>query len=453
MNIIKAINNKLPISSTKKKILNNIYWAVFGKVINILSGLLVGVLIARYLGPEQFGLMNYVISYVTIFNVLATFGFDNIEIRELSKADTSNTGKILGTALFLRLIFAVATLLTVIISVTIFETNDFTKWMIIIYAFSFIAGTLNVIKNYFTAIVLNEYVVKTEIFRTVVSALTKILLLWAKAPLEWFIVAVTIDFFIIASGYIISYKKKVGSFVNWIFDKQIARYQIKEAYPLVFSGAAILIYQKIDQLMIGNMIDNVSVGQYSVGAKLSEFLVFIPMIISQTLTPLLVRAKVNSKEDYVKKRQLFLDVIFWPTFFLCGLLFISAKPLILFLYGKEYLDAIPVFQIMVWKAVFSAMFTSSAQIIVIEKLQRYAVLRNVVGCLFNVILNLLLIPKIGIEGAALTSIITLCLTGYICHLFIKPYSFLFSLQSDSVLNGLRRLKNLSIETLKKSRNA
>jgi O-antigen/teichoic acid export membrane protein len=452
MRILHLLKFKSLLTGNKRKIAKNLSWAVLGKVVNILSGLFVGVLVARYLGPDQFGLMNYVISYVTLFNILATFGFDNIEIREIARKDYS-VEKILGTAFILRILLASITFIIIVITTFIFESDSFTTWMIIAYSLTLIFGALNVIRNYFTAIVLNEYIVKSEILRTVLGAVIKVFLLFIGATLKWFIIATIFDFLIIAISYVRSYLKQNGTIRTWSFDKTIAFYHLKESLPLLFSGAAILIYQKIDQLMIRNMLDNESVGQYAVGAKLSEFILFIPMIISQTVAPLLIEARAKDVLDYERRRQQFFDVIFWSTFIFSLILSLLAKPIILILYGSNYLPAIPVLQIMAWKAIFSAMFSSSGQIIVIEQKQKYAVIRNLIGCAFSICLNFFLIPVLGIIGSAIVSIITLCLTGYLSHIIIKPYRFLFAIQSDSILYGLFRLKSILLVIQKRLKNA
>jgi O-antigen/teichoic acid export membrane protein len=438
---LKSLNfllKKINLSDNREKVIRNIFWAFLAKFLNIFSGLFVGILVARYLGPEQFGLMSYVISYVTLFSIFASFGFDNIEIRELAKNNNAKN-EILGTALYLRLFLACFTIILIAISVRVFEADRFTLWMIIIYSFSLILNTFSVIKNYFTSIVDNEYIVKTEIIRIIIGAAIKILLLIADAPLEWFIIAITFDFIIIATGYIFSYRKKIGNLVQWSFDKEIAIYHVKESFPLLLSGAAIILYQTIDQIMIRNMISNVAVGHYVVAAKLAEFIVFIPLIIAQTVTPILVQARSSNVSTYELKRKELFDIVIWCTVLFSLALSLLAEPLILFLYGNEFSEAIPVLQIIAWKAVFAAMFVSSGQIIIIEHIHKLAVFRNLIGCLFNIFLNLLLIPTIGIVGSAIASVLTLLITGYLSHLLIKPYRFIFIIQSNSIFLGLPRI--------------
>lgn len=207
------------------------------------GALFVGILVARYLGPSQYGLMNYVISYVTLFTVISNFGLDDIEIRELSKCP-DNRNVILGTSFRLRLFFATLAFLMILITLYFYKTDIFTTYMILGYSLVLYTGCFNIIRNYFTSIVKNEYVVKSEIIRTVVGAGIKVLLLWIKAPLEWFIMAVIFDTILVAGGYLISYRKLVGKISEWKYDKKNSIYFIKESFPLVLSGQQLLFIRE-----------------------------------------------------------------------------------------------------------------------------------------------------------------------------------------------------------------
>ena len=175
-------------SETKKKIIKNLFWAILGKCVGLFGNLIIGIFIARYLGPTQYGLMNYVISYVTIFTIISNFGLDNIEIRELSR-NGDNKEMILGTSLGLRLLFSFIAFICVFFSVFLFDLEQESRILIIIYALSIFPSAFNLIRNYFTSIVLNEYVVKSEIIRTIIGASIKITLLLFNAPIILFIVA------------------------------------------------------------------------------------------------------------------------------------------------------------------------------------------------------------------------------------------------------------------------
>jgi len=442
MTLIDKLLNKLKLSANRRKVLKNVCWAVLGKVVNIICGLLVGVLVARYLGPDKFGLMNYVISYVTLFSVFATFGLDSIEIRELSKNNALKE-RILGTAFALRLVFAITTILLILVTLILFESDRYTFVMVMVYALSLIISTLNVIRNYFTSIVLNEYVVKTEISRTLVGSGVKALLLLGHCSLTWFIVASTFDFVLVSGGYLYSYRKKVGSLLAWKIDGAIARMLVCESFPLLLSGTAIIIYQKIDTVMIRNMLDNASVGQFSVASKITELAIFIPVVMSQTISPLLVRAYQEDPVRYHAKRQQFMDIMVWSAIVMAVAMSVMAAPVIRLLYGSNYLSAIPVLQIMAWKAVFIALSSASGQMIIIQHLQRYAVVRNIIGCVVTVGLNYLLIPVWGIIGSAIATVVTVSFSGYFSHFFIKSYRYLVPIQTNAFFLGWRQLANLA----------
>lgn len=438
MKFIDHMLDKTKLSPNWRKVVKNVYWAVLGKVVNIASGLLVGILVARYLGPDKFGLMNYVISYVTLFSILASFGLDGVEIRELSKTHAVKE-VILGSAFAIRLLFAVVTVFLVLLTLIIFESDRFTFIMVMIYSLSLILSTVNVIRNYFTSIILNEYVVKTEILRTVVGSGIKVLLLINHSSLAWFIAANTLDFVLIGAGYIYSYRGKAGSIRAWRVDRSVARMLIKESFPLLLSGTAIVIYQRIDAVMIRNMMDNASVGQFSVASKITELAIFIPMVVAQTVTPLLVQAHQANPARYQAKRQQFMDLMVWSAVAMALVMSVFAAPAIHLLYGNKYLEAIPVLQIMAWKAVFMALFAGSGQLIIIENLQRYAAVRNIIGCVVSVGLNLLLIPVWGIVGSAVATVITMAFSGYFSHFFIKRYHYLLPVQTKALFFGWKRL--------------
>ena len=441
MSLINKIIGRLNLSPTKEKVVRNVVWAVTGKVVTLLGGLLVGIFVARYLGPEQYGLMSYVMSYVAIFQVLASFGMDQIEIREESKMPDKKD-KIIGTAFALKIAFAIITMILVAITIWIFEADSFTKWMIILYSISMIANSFGVIRNYFTSLVWNEYIVKTEITRTFIGAGIKVGLLLLHAPLVWFIAATLFDTILIACGYWVSYRSKINSSKHWKFDKNQAVYLIKQSFPLLLSGAAVVVYQKIDQVMIGNMIDKEAVGYYAVAATFVSIIGFIPTTLAQTISPILVRTYEFDKTEYQKKAQLFINTSTWIIILVCIIVCALSYPLIRYTYGLQYMAAIPLLQITIFKEIGYCMAQTSGTMIITENIQKVVVLRNLIGCLTCVILNYWLIPLYGVIGAAISSVITAFCTGWLAHSILPPYKHIFKIQTQSLLLGWKDLAHL-----------
>ena len=242
MNLLSKYQN---LDGNKKRIFMNVFWAMLGKIVNMAAALFVGILVARYLGPENYGVMNYVVSYVALFSVIATFGLSNIEVRELSRTPEKKN-ELLGTCFVIRFVFTSIAYLAIIATVYVFDTDSFTKVMILLYGLSlYTTSCFEVIRNYFTSIVKNEYVVKSEIARTIIGASIKVFLLLIHAPLWCFIAAMVFDTVLVASGYIISYNSVIGSIRGWRYDKSIVKYLLSQSFPLLLSGAAIIIYQRV----------------------------------------------------------------------------------------------------------------------------------------------------------------------------------------------------------------
>lgn len=439
--MIKIIS-RIKFSPAKKNIAKNIYWATLGKVVGMLAQLFVGILVARYLGPEQYGLMNYVISYVAIFEVVSEFGLSNIEIRELSsKKDDRN--KILGSAFAVRLFFTIIAYLTLSISLILYKADPFTTKMILIYGLYIFSKCFTIIRNYFTSIIMNEYVVKTEIFRTFLGASIKIILLLMHAPLACFILAVAFDGIIVSSGYIFNYHQKVGKIRKWTFEKKEAIYLAKEGFPLLLSSAAIIIYNKIDQVMIGNMLNNSHVGYYATAEKFLTLILFIPQILVQTVTPILVKKYEIDYSSYLNMRLKFIGIVVWTAIIISFCVSICSYWLVYLTFGNTYILAVPVLSIISWKTVGNALSETSGQLIILERKQKWAVFRNLIGCILNVVLNLLLIPQLGIIGSAWVSLITIFISGFFSNYIITPYRSIFKDQIRALWKGWYYILNIN----------
>lgn len=428
----------MKLTNTHKKIFSNVIWSLGGKIVSMASALFVGILVARYLGPEKYGLMNYVISYVALFTVVASFGMNNIEIRELSKHN-ENRNTILGTCFRLRLMFAVMAYLLMCVTLLIYKSDAFTSAMILTYGLVLFTETGAVLRNYFTSIVKNEYIAKSEIFRTLIGAVVKILLLWLKVPLQYFIIAQLFDSFLVASGYYICYKKSVGSLREWNFDKTLIPYIVKESFPLLLSGAAIIIYQRIDQVMIGNMLSKEDVGYFATAGKFVDLILFIPTVLVQTITPMLVRIKEQKELSYEQKKRTFVSITTWIAIIISFMVSLMAFCLIRYTFGESYIAAIPVLQIMAYKAVGMALSASGGQIIIIERMQKWAFIRNVLGCFLCIILNYYLLPIYGIVGSAAITIFTVLFTGTLSNVLIPQYHSIFKIQMYALFFGWKEL--------------
>lgn len=421
-------------TSIKRKIIRNVCWAVIGKVATLFSTLIVGIFVARYLGPKQYGLMNYIISIVSLFTVFATFGSSEIIIRELSKKERPKE-VVLGSAMALRVGLAILCFISIIIYLFFSSETTETSILILIYSSSIFFSCSEVIRFYFTSIVDNEYIVKSEIFRTIIGAIAKIVLLFCKAPLIAFVFALAFDFLLLASGYIVVYRKKVDPICQWNIDFKFVKALLITSFPLLISSAAVIIYQRIDQVMIAKMLDNEFVGYFSTAMSFVNILAFIPIIIMQTTSPILVEYWKNDKLKYEQESQRIIGATTWLLIILCSIVALLSSPIINYTYGACYTDAIPVLQILVFKVVGIAIINLSGQLIIIENIHQLAFIRNILSCVICIICNYYFIPRWGIIGSAWATIITVFFTGEVANIFIPKYHHILKKQNIALLLG------------------
>ena len=426
------------LSENRRKVIRNVAWAMLGKAVSMVGVLFVGILVGRYLGPEKYGLMNYVISFVALFEILSEFGLGNIEIRELAKKPESRDA-IMGTCFALRVAFAVLAYILLWGAVVVTENDAYTRNVIGIYGLYLFAVPFNVARNYFTSIVKNEYVVKSQIARTILGALIKIILLWQKMSLTWFILATGFDFYLLAAGYVQAYRTQVGRFRDWRFDSRRIPFLLAESFPLLLSGAAVVIYQRIDQVMIKHLVSKEGVGYFATAGMFLNVVLFLPTVLVQTVAPMLVQLRQKDIAAYRKKAEEVTGGVIWLSVLMALAVTGAAPWMIGWTYGAKYAAAIPILQVLIWKTVGMALSTASGYLIVIEGIQKLTVLRNLIGCVACVGLNWFLLPRWGVMGAAWATLITVVLSGFFANALIPPYRDIFLLQVRALVTGWKGL--------------
>ena len=435
----------LHISETKKKVVSNLAWAVAGKTLNLAGTLVLGIIVARYLGPEQYGLMNYVFSYVFLFQVLACFGLDNIEIREEAKGQTPYN-VIIGTAFWLKVVFGLICIVLSVATAYLMSEDSFTITLIAIYATYIVFNAFVVIRNYFTSIVENKYVVLSEIFRTFVGIAIKVVLLLLDCSLIWFVAAFAFDWLLLAGGYISAYQKKIGRLTDWKFSKSCAIYMLRESLPLLITNAAVIIYQRIDQVMIGQLLpDKTNVGYFSVAAKFVEVMIFIPATLANTISPVLVKLQKQNSEEYAVKSQHFMNISLWISIVVSGVVSLLAYWIILFTFGEEYLPSVVILQVLSFKMAGTALSNTAGTMLIVEGLQKWVFFRDILGCIACVILNYWLLSRYGAVASAFVAIISNITAGYIADAIIPAYRHLFRQQTKAIFLGWRDL--IHVKTL------
>ncbi len=414
------------------KYFRNTSWLFGEKILRMVIGLFVGIWVARYLGPEQFGLFSYAQSFVGLFTAIATLGLDGIVVRELVK-NPEKESMLIGTAFFLKLFGAFGVLVILGFAIGFTSNDNLTNMLIFIIASATIFQSFNVIDFYFQSKVLSKYVVFANVISLFISSIVKIGLILSNAPLIAFAWVILFDSFVLALGFIYFYFRNNLSVKSWKFDKITALELLRDSWPLILSSIVISIYMKIDQVMIKEMLDSEAVGQYAAAVRLSEAWYFIPMVIASSLFPAIINAKKKSEELYYARLQKLYDLMVWLAIAIALPMTFLSDWIVNLLFGSEYSQAGAVLMIHIWAGIFVFLSVASGKFIVNENLTKQALYRNLIGSIINIILNINFINVYGIVGAAWSTLISYMFAGFLYDLFNQQLKKTFYLKLNALL--------------------
>ena len=422
-----------------RKYFANTSWLLGERILRMAVLLFVGIYVARYLGPERFGLLSYTLSFVLLFSSLASFGLDDILVRELVK-QPKQRNDLLGSVFWLK-ICGTLVMGTAIALILRFKAEDQqTYWMIALITFGFLFQATNVVDFYFQSQVQSKFAVKAQAFQLLVTSIFKIYLVWNQAELIWFAFALMLDQAVVAVLFLIMYRWKIEWFPFFSFTWTQAKKLMRDAWPLIFAGMVVSVYMKIDQVMLKEMLDAKAVGVYAAAVKLCEAWYFVPTAVMASLFPAVIEARKKSETLYDERVQNLYDLMVWASVAVALPTTLLADWVILILYGTDFQEAADVLRIYIWAGVFVTLGIASSKWLVVENLQRYLFYRTVLGALLNVGCNLWLIPIYGIKGAAFATLVAQGTAGFLSLSFFKKtrHNFLLAAKSLSIYGAYKR---------------
>ena len=404
---------------TKRNFLTNISWLFIDKVIRIFGGLLVGVWVARYLGPADYGLLNFALAYTSFFVIFVQLGLDQILVRELVKHPALEDS-LMGTAFYMKLGGAFLAIGLIAVSLLFLSVDTLTKTAIMLISFGMIFQSFDVIDIFFQSKVLSKYVVIARSSVFIILSIIKVLLIMFQYEVTAFILTQVAGFVLTALFLLYLYLKQGFSVKNWKFHKKVMYQLLLYGWSLALSGLIITIYTKIDQVMIGTMLNNAEVGIYSVAVTLSSAWLFVPTIFSNTFMPYFVNLKNTDYNLYRERLIQLYSLMFWLSTVMGIMVLLFGKWGIKILYGDAYSNAYLPLVLMIWNGIFISQAVARGIWLISENLQRYRLYNNLFAVTLNVIANILLIPKYGINGAAVATLLTQGLGTWVFPFVWKP---------------------------------
>ncbi|HDH7823203.1 TPA: flippase [Raoultella planticola] len=396
----------------KERSITNIIWLMSDSILRLGLGFIINVWLARYLGPEQFGSFNYSFAMIAIYSAVASLGMNGVVVRELVKGDVDNS-IIMGTSFFLQVIGSISAAVFVILTVMILRPHESSLMLAVICMLpSVLFRSSDVIKYWFESTVSSKYTVISQNIAFFVSAFVKIIIIFSDGGYYFIAVTVSLEALILSILLFYFFKKKTNLF-KWKFDYEEAKRLLNISWPLVLSGVALMLYMRIDQIMIGNIIGDAAVGIYSVAVKMVEVWYFIPVAIVSSLFPKIIKLREQSKESYDKRLQFLYDILVIIGVTLALAITFVSDYIISLLYDHHYFSASKIIKLYAWVSIFYFLSSASGRWYINEGLQKYALTRNLAGLFIGIVLNYILIPIYGAEGSVYATLIAFGCAGYL----------------------------------------
>ncbi|OAI13056.1 hypothetical protein A1507_18040 [Methylomonas koyamae] len=380
----------------------------------IISGLFVGIWVARYLGPEKFGLYSYILACYAIMSGISKLGMDGVLVREFV-----NRPKLidvyLGTGFWLKLISAIIGVGFVAFFLPLISNEKTENQYILAISVGMLFQSVEVMEFYFQSQVLAKVVSICKVTQLILSSLLRIFLVTVGANLSWFILIGVFDLIMLAFSYCIAnlIHRRMGFWKY--FSAEIAVSLLKDAWPLLFSTIVIIVYTRIDLMLIKDMIGDYEAGVYSAAVRLVEAWYFVPVVVANSLFPAILNAKNVEQEFYYTRLQGLYRLIVYLGVVITILMYMFSDLLVVKLFGQNYLMASEVLKLYVLGIVFVFFGTVRSKWILAENLQKYSFYYVFFGGVVNVLLGYVLIKKLGILGGAISNLVSL-----VCVVIVFP---------------------------------
>lgn len=416
-----------------QKILGNTGWLFADKVLRMGMGLLISVWIARYLGPEQFGLFNYATAIVALFTAMATLGLNNIVVRDLLN-HPEEANATLGTACLLQLIGGVLATGAAVVAVSVMRPNDATaRLLVAIIGSAMVFKASDVIRYWFEAKVQSKYTVLVENAAFLVFAAVKLGLIFVEAPLLAFVWIVLAEACLVAVLLLFIYIQQGNRLSAWRYHYARTKALLNDSWPLILSGLAAMLYMRMDQIMLGQMLGDEAVGIYSAAVRLSEMWYFISTIIVSSVFPALLSAKKESIQLYHQRLNKLFELMAILALSLALPISFMSEWIVKIMYGPGFELSAQVLVIHVWAGVFVFSGIASSRWFIAENLQKYTFYRTLAGCVINFVLNFIFIPKYGVIGSAWASVISQAVACIFFNAANKKTRLIFIIQIKAIV--------------------
>lgn len=426
--------------------LGNAGWLALDRLLRLAVGLIVTVWVARYLGPERFGQLNFALAFVALFGPFAGLGLKNILVRDIVRAPEGNADTV-GSAFALAIIGGLLAYLLALVCITCLRPgNTEAITLVAIAGLVLLFRFGDVAAFWFEAQIRSKYVAWASVCAFLAFSLVKIVLILQEALLPAFAWASAGEVALIAVLSVIAFHVKGLGLDALRVSLPRAKGLLVDSWPLMLSGFSMMIYMKVDQVMLGFMAGDEEVGIYSAAARISELWYFIPMVIVASLFPSILKSREVDNKRYLSRLQSLCDLMAWLALVVALPVTFFSDVAITLIFGTGYANAGDILTVHVWAGLFVFLGVAGGRWYVAEGRQILNFYRKGTGAVVNIVLNWLLIPAWGGLGAAVATVLSYALVELFSDSWREETRLLFWIKLRALnfpLSGMRIIQEVN----------
>lgn len=397
-----------------QRIVKNTSIIIIGDLIFRLISLVVIIYLARYLGTDGFGKYSFVFTYLAFFGIIADLGLQIILVREMARYPTI-APKLIGNAFIIRLILTVIAVASSLVVITLMSyPADTTAYIYVASLTVLFISFTDFYRTIFEANLRMEYNIIAKLTFKVLSAGLILWIIFSHGPLMYIIIALV-------------FSEMVKTLLSYLFSRKFVKprfeidlglwkYLLKESLPIAFSSIVLIIYHRMDVVMLSIMQGDASVGIYSAAYTLSEALFLVPIALVLSLFPIMSASLKSSKERLIKTYRLGVKHLLITMLPIAVGTTLLADKIIFLCYGPDFSGSATTLQILIWTLIFTSLSYLLTRLLTSIGKQKLNTVSHTLCAIINVVLNLALIPILSYNGAAIATVATT-----IVHLTLSFY--------------------------------
>lgn len=415
-------------------------------IFSLTASLIVGIAVARYLGPEMYGIIAFATAVYTLLVIIVSLGIDDIIMKDMLQHE-ERQGSIQGSALFVK--SAAAFLVYGIIFIYFLINYSGEKlYSVLIITGAVLFQPLSVFSCIFLINAQAKYTSIARMISYTLSSLLKIILIIFKAPVTYFAFAVFIDYAVLYLTVILMYKYKKYTVSGWHIDISYIKYILKSAVPLFAAVLFYTFYQKVTVIIISSMYSDYASGIYSAAARLTEIWYLVPAVLMTAFYPAVVKAKQISEEVYNKRIKTLFYVTTVPFILMAFFAALLSPFIIKILYGEKYIQSSTVLALTIWSVPFISFYVISSKCFILENKVKHLLLRSALSFILIIFLSCILGSFYYLKGFSIAVVVSSFISFFLIDLFFKDTRELFFIKLSSIFLPLTLILNL----LKKDKN-